>query len=172
MSPRSILAVALSIALPFLTGACGVPLAVTAGSYAADGALVMTTNKTSADHFTSMVTKEDCAFWRVFRHQPVCKDRPDGSPDPYHVTQDQALFQGAQGPESATPEQQPAATVQEAPAKPPASTTAPTSAVAEMTADPLEAAPASAASPPPAKKKVAKAPKAKKPSPNQVASAH
>ena len=165
MSLRSILALSVSIVLPLLTGACGVPLAVTAGSYAADGGLMLATNKTSTDHFASMVTKEDCAMWRIFRHQPVCKDRPDGNRDPYHVTQDQALFQGAQGAESMTPDQQAPASAQATPTKPVAPV-APPVAVAEMTAEPL------AAAAPQPKKSVAKTTKARKPSPNQVASAH
>lgn len=172
MSPRALLACSVSIVLPLLTGACGVPLAVTAASYGGDAALVATTKKTSADHFASMVSKEDCAFWRVFRHQPVCKDRPEGSSDPYHVTQDQALFQGAQGSESATPEQQPAASAQATPAKPAAPTPVSTTAVAEMTAEPLEAAPLDAGMPQVPKKKAVAKTKPKKPSQGQVAFAH
>jgi hypothetical protein len=58
------------------------PLAVTAGSYAADGGLLATTDKTSTDHLASVVTKKDCATLRVVRGAPMCKER-EGGRDPY-----------------------------------------------------------------------------------------
>jgi hypothetical protein len=67
-----------------LTGGCGVPLAVSAGSYAADGGLLAVSDKTSTDHLASMVSKQDCAMWRVFRGRSICKAR-DGDTDPYAV---------------------------------------------------------------------------------------
>ena len=65
-----------------LTSACGVPVAVSAASYAADGGLLATSNKTSTDHIASVVTKKDCAIWRVFRGRQMCSQRADGG-DPY-----------------------------------------------------------------------------------------
>ena len=41
-------------------------------------------DKTLADHFVSMVSKKDCAMWRVFRGRTVCKAR-EGDKDPYDV---------------------------------------------------------------------------------------
>jgi hypothetical protein len=67
-----------------LTSACAVPLALGAASYAGDGALMMSTNKTSTDHFASMVSKKDCALWRAFQGQTVCRER-EGGTDPYDV---------------------------------------------------------------------------------------
>ena len=67
-----------------LTGACGAPLAVAGAGYATDGTLMATSNKTSSDHLASIVTKQDCAFWRVLKGQPVCKER-EGDKDPYDV---------------------------------------------------------------------------------------
>jgi hypothetical protein len=67
-----------------LTGACGAPVAVAGAGYAADGTLMATSNKTSSDHLASIVTKQDCALWRVFQGQPVCKER-EGDKDPYDV---------------------------------------------------------------------------------------
>jgi hypothetical protein len=92
MSPsrhRCLLIVPLIAGLGLLTGACAVPLAVTAGSYAADGALYVATDKTSTDHFTSMVSKQDCAFFRVFRGAWICRER-NGDHDPYDVDYDEA----------------------------------------------------------------------------------
>lgn len=67
-----------------LTGACGVPVAVSAASYAADGGLLATSDKTSADHLVSVVTKQDCAVWRIFKGRQICTARADGT-DPYNT---------------------------------------------------------------------------------------
>lgn len=69
------------------TGACGVPLAVTGASYAADGGLLVASDKTSGDHMISMVSKQDCALWRIIRGRAVCKPR-EGDKDPYRVDYD------------------------------------------------------------------------------------
>src|SRR5262245_8236923 len=74
--------------LALLTGACGAPLAVTGASYAADGTLLVASDKTVTDHFASMVSKKDCAFWRVLRGRAVCKER-EGDKDPYDVDYNQ-----------------------------------------------------------------------------------
>ncbi len=70
--------------LALSTSACGVPVAVTGATYAADGTSLAASDKTLADHFVSMVSKKDCAMWRVFRGRTVCKAR-DGDKDPYDV---------------------------------------------------------------------------------------
>src|SRR6185436_17175325 len=78
-----------ALGLPLLTGACGAPLAVTAASYGADGVSLVDSGKSTSDHFISMVSRKDCAMWRVLRKRAVCKERPDGR-DPYKVDYDQA----------------------------------------------------------------------------------
>jgi hypothetical protein len=70
--------------MALLTSACGVPLAVSAASYAADGVLLATSDKSSTDHIASMVTEKDCAVWRVFRGRQICNQRADGE-DPYET---------------------------------------------------------------------------------------
>jgi hypothetical protein len=70
-----------------MTGACGVPLAVSGASYAADGGLLVASDKTSGDHMISMVSKQDCALWRVIKGRAVCKPR-EGDQDPYKVDYD------------------------------------------------------------------------------------
>jgi hypothetical protein len=70
-----------------MTGACGAPLAVTGAGYAADGGLLAASDKTSTDHMLSMVSKQDCALWRVIRGRAVCKPR-EGDPNPYKVDYD------------------------------------------------------------------------------------
>jgi hypothetical protein len=74
----------LVVGLALLTGACGAPLVVTGASYAADGGLLVASDKTATDHFASMVSKKDCAMWRILKGRPVCKDR-EGDKDPYDV---------------------------------------------------------------------------------------
>lgn len=78
------IALPLALGLSLTTGACGVPIAVSAASYAADGGLVAASDKTSTDHVLSVITKEDCAMWRIFRGRRICTERADGE-DPYDV---------------------------------------------------------------------------------------
>lgn len=78
------IALPLTLGLSLMTGACGIPIAVSAASYAADGGLVAASDKTSTDHVLSVVTKEDCAMWRIFRGRRICTERADGE-DPYDV---------------------------------------------------------------------------------------
>jgi len=77
----------LVVGLGLMTGGCGVPLVVAGGGYAADAGLLAASNKTSTDHMISMVSKQDCAVWRVTKGQPVCKAR-EGDQDPYAVDYD------------------------------------------------------------------------------------
>ena len=88
MSSRRL--VLLAIGLPLLVTACGAPLAVTAVSYGADGVSLAETGKSTGDHLISMVSKQDCAVWRVIQHQKICNPREDGH-DPYDVNYDQAM---------------------------------------------------------------------------------
>src|SRR4051812_3930088 len=77
----------LALALPLVAGACAGPAAVAAVSYGADGVSLVDSGKTTTDHFASMVSRKDCAFWRVFRNQNICRDR-EGNHDPYKVDYD------------------------------------------------------------------------------------
>ena len=83
-SRLSIIFLPLALGAALLTGACGAPLAVTGASYAADGGFLVASHKTSTDHMISMVSKQDCALWRVIRGRAVCKER-EGDNDPYKV---------------------------------------------------------------------------------------
>lgn len=185
--PRlSLLLLPLALGLPLLTGACGAPVAVAAVSYGADGVSLAETGKTGTDHLASMVSKKDCALWRVFRNQTVCRDR-DGKADPYKVNYDEPFRQQTEGgaveymppahaapdapatswdaaayakPATGTPAA-PTTAVADAPAAAPVETIAPAEAAAEP-APPVHAAPK-------ARHKKAK-PAARKASPGQVAS--
>src|SRR5262245_40276586 len=82
-SLRLVLIVLSMTGCALLTAACGGPV-VAAGSYAADGGLLVASNKTSVDHLVSMASKQDCAFWRSLRGRNICKP-PEGDMDPYAV---------------------------------------------------------------------------------------
>ena len=82
-SGRPVLLLLVGSAL-LMTAGCGAPVAVAGASYAADGTLLVTSDKTVSDHFMSMVSKKDCALLRAFRGHPICKER-EGDKDPYDV---------------------------------------------------------------------------------------
>ena len=46
--------------------------------------MLAASGKTATDHLVSMVSKKDCALWRVFRGRTICKER-EGDKDPYDV---------------------------------------------------------------------------------------
>jgi hypothetical protein len=75
-----------------LTGGCGAPVAVVGASYGADGASLVGSGKTTTDHFISMVSKKDCAIWRIVRNQSICREL-EGDPNPYHVNYDEPFRQ-------------------------------------------------------------------------------
>ena len=77
----------LVLGVGLMTGACAAPLAVSGAGYAADGGLLVASDKTSTDHMISMVSKQDCALWRVIKGRAVCKPR-EGDKDPYKVDYD------------------------------------------------------------------------------------
>jgi len=96
-SPRlAILVLPLVLGLPLVTGGCGAPAAVVATSYGADGVALADSGKTTGDHFTSMVTKKDCAFWRVLRSENVCHER-EGTRDPYQVNYNEPFRDQGEG---------------------------------------------------------------------------
>lgn len=72
------------VSLALSTAGCGAPPLIVGASYAADGGLLAASDKTSTDHLMSMVSKQDCAMWRVFRSRPICSERENGH-DPYEV---------------------------------------------------------------------------------------
>jgi len=168
----------LALGLPLLTGACA-GAAVTAVSYGADGVSLAESGKSSADHLTSMVSKKDCAFWRVFRNQSVCRER-DGDKDPYQVDYNAAEREPSEDGVAYVP---PLRAASDAPAtswtadayKEPAAVPAPTpervAATAETTPPPPAPAPKAVAHKTSKSKKKPKAhAKVKKASPSQEAS--
>jgi hypothetical protein len=174
--------VSLVVGAGLMTGACGVPLAVSGAGYAADGGLLVASDKTSGDHVISMVSKQDCALWRVVKGRAVCKPR-EGDKDPYKVDYDDPQRTVAEdgvhyAPPLRATADAPAASWDAAAykAEPPAPTapSAPVTAVAQGSNDAAPAALAEAvpASPPPvAKPKKPKKHSVKKPSQRPAAPA-
>ncbi|HSS85094.1 MAG TPA: hypothetical protein VLL30_15130, partial [Reyranella sp.] len=130
-----------------------------------DGSLLAVSNKTATDHMASMISKKDCALWRVFHGRPVCQER-EGDKDPYNVdySQPQCMVSedGVQyaPPLRAAPDT-PAASWDAAAYKAapvPAAPAVPVTAVADASSDPT-----SAAQPAAPKPKKPKARSAKKP---------
>jgi hypothetical protein len=173
----------LVVGVGLMTGACAAPLAVSGASYAADGGLLVASDKTSTDHMISMVSKQDCALWRVIKGRAVCKPR-EGDTDPYKVNYDDPQRMVAEDGVHYAP---PLRTTADAPATSwdaaaykatpaaPAPPSEPVTAVAQGSND---AAPAVAAEPPrpaaaaaPAKPKKPKVRSVKKPSPRPAAPA-
>lgn len=182
--PRLVLLV---LGLSLLLSACGAPVAVTAASYGADGVSLVDSGKSTSDHFISMVSKKDCAVWRVFRKRDICTERKDGR-DPYKVDYDQANRQPSEDgvsyapPLRAAPDAPVTSWTADAYAKPaeplqaaaaPAAPEVPAVAVAKAAPPPPAVTPKPAKSGKSAKKKkkapVAHAKAVRKPSPNQVA---
>ncbi len=172
----------LVLGVGLMTGACAAPLAVSGASYAADGGLLVASDKTSTDHMISMVSKQDCALWRVIKGRSVCKPR-EGDTDPYKVNYDEPQRMVAEdGVHYAPPLRATAdapatswdAAAYKATPAAPAPPSEPVSAVAQGSND----APAIAAEPPraaaaaaPAKPKKPKVRSVKKPSPRPAAPA-
>jgi hypothetical protein len=184
-SPRlPFITLSLVLGVGLMTGACAAPLAVSGAGYAADGGLLVASDKTSTDHMISMVSKQDCALWRVIKGRAVCKPR-EGDQDPYKVDYDDPQRTVAEdgvhyAPPLRAASDAPAASwdaaAYKAPATTPATPSAPVKAVAETSPQP---APAVAAAEPPrpaapptvAKPKKPKAHSVKKPSPRPAAPA-
>jgi len=75
--------------MPLLMGGCAIPVAVSIASYAADGVLLLTTDKAGSDHLLSLGTGQDCAMWRVVKGREVCSGyKPGEDRDPYRVDYD------------------------------------------------------------------------------------
>lgn len=150
--------------LGLLSGACGAPVAVTAASYAADGGLMVASDKTSTDHVVSVVTKQDCAMWRIFRGRKICTERADGR-DPYNtdytepqrqVSEDGTQYAAPLRPTADAPAVSwDAATYKTAPAQPPAGE-GPMTAAVEPAIEPAPAPPTATAAATPAKPRKAK----------------
>jgi hypothetical protein len=176
--PFIMLSLVLGVGL--MTGACGAPLAVTGASYAADGGLLVASDKTSTDHMISMVSKQDCALWRVIKGRAVCKPR-ESDHDPYKVDYDDPLRTVAEDGMDYAP---PLRAASDAPATswdaaaykaPPTTPSAPVTAVAEAVPEPAPPVaaepPRPAASPATTKPKKPKTHSVKKPSQRRAAPA-
>ena len=60
--------------LPMFLSGCGLPIGVTIASWAIDGISLATTEKSVSDHGISAVAQKDCAIWRIFKGDPICRE--------------------------------------------------------------------------------------------------
>jgi hypothetical protein len=176
----SLITMPLVLGAALMAGACAAPVVAGAG-YAADGGMLVASEKTSTDHLISMVSKQDCAMWRVIKGRAVCKPR-EGDKDPYKVDYDDPQRMVAEdGVHYASPLRASAdapatswdATAYKA-APTPAAPSAPVTAVADAPTEPAPAVtpePPKPAPPAPAKPKKPKSHSVKKPSPRPAAPA-
>jgi hypothetical protein len=128
-----------------------------------------------------MVSKKDCALWRVIRNQRICRER-DGDEDPYKVDYDTAERQPSEDGVAYTPPLQASADAPPtswtaeaykpavAPAPGPAPVPEPAAVVADVKPAPQPEPPPKAVAHKPAKKKAKAHARAKKPSQGQAAS--
>ncbi|TAJ92045.1 MAG: hypothetical protein EPO10_01520 [Reyranella sp.] len=159
-----------------MTSACGVPTAVSAASYAADGGLLAASDKTSTDHVYSVVTKQDCAIWRIFKGRQICTARVDGK-DPYNtdytepqrtVSESGVEYSAPLRPAANAPAVSWDSSVYRAPSATPPAAEGPMTANVEPAAE--SAPPTKAAAPPKTKKAKTAQRSAKKPSRGPAAS--
>ena len=61
-----------------LLAACSLPMPVQITSWALDGIAYLTTEKSVTDHGISLVAKQDCALWRAFTGEQICRSE-DGT---------------------------------------------------------------------------------------------
>jgi hypothetical protein len=71
-----------------ILGGCAAPVGVAVASYAADGVLLIATDKTATDHGLSMAAGQDCAMWRIIRGRKICTEHKPGEENPYNVNYD------------------------------------------------------------------------------------
>lgn len=64
------------VGLPLLVGACGLPPAIVAFSYAVDGFSYASSGKGMSDHVLSAAIDQDCAMFRAIQGKEICHDNP------------------------------------------------------------------------------------------------
>ncbi|MEL0107244.1 MAG: SPOR domain-containing protein [Rhodospirillales bacterium] len=60
--------------LPMFLSGCGLPLGVQVASWAVDGISMLATEKSVSDHGISAVAQKDCALWRIFKGESICRE--------------------------------------------------------------------------------------------------
>ena len=60
--------------LPMVLSGCGVPIGLQVASWALDGISLLATEKSVSDHGISAIAQKDCAIWRVFKGESICRE--------------------------------------------------------------------------------------------------
>ncbi|HKV00144.1 MAG TPA: hypothetical protein VJR58_32905 [Vineibacter sp.] len=92
-----LLGVLVVASMPLWLGGCAIPIALSAASYAVDGALLLTTEKAGSDHLLSLSAGKDCAMWRVVKGREICADYKAGEGNPYDVDYDAPFREVGEG---------------------------------------------------------------------------
>ena len=62
------------VMLLWLSGCVALPPWVSYVSFGVDGAVLVITDKTPADHAISLALDKDCALWRFVKRQEICQE--------------------------------------------------------------------------------------------------
>ena len=60
--------------IPMFLSGCGIPIGVSIASWVIDGISLAATEKSVSDHGISGVAQKDCALWRIFKGDPICRE--------------------------------------------------------------------------------------------------
>ncbi len=63
-----------AVVTPVLLAGCGIPPAVSVGSYVVDGVVMATTGKNMRDHALSTAAQQDCNMFHVVEGGNICQD--------------------------------------------------------------------------------------------------
>ena len=75
MHVRKTVAKASAVALlPLVLSGCALPIGVQVASWALDGISFLATEKSVSDHGISAIAQKDCAIWRIFKGDPICRE--------------------------------------------------------------------------------------------------
>jgi len=60
--------------IPMFLSGCGIPIGVSIASWVIDGISLAATEKSVSDHGISGVAQKDCALWRIFKGDSICRE--------------------------------------------------------------------------------------------------
>ncbi|MBL6929668.1 MAG: hypothetical protein ISR44_10890 [Rhodospirillales bacterium] len=86
--------------LPLVLGGCALPVGLQVASLVADGISFVATDKTLTDHGISIITQRDCAVWRGFKGDDICRT-PDLDAPMVSASDEPIFFEP--GPDEAEP---------------------------------------------------------------------
>lgn len=94
---------AMAVLCLLLLQGCGVPASVKVASWAIDGILFLTTEKSATDHGLSLMAQKDCALWRGLKGEDICSETVDDAVAVAATDEELADFATAAGPAESGP---------------------------------------------------------------------